>query len=306
MSNAQSLSTGPVGQLHRRPERPQHIFSVDVEEHFQVSAFEGVVPREAWAHQPSRVEANTERILELMEAASAIGTFFVLGWVADRCPALVRRIASAGHEIGSHSWWHHRVLTLTPEAFRREVRDSKARLEDLSGTPVEGFRAPSFSIVPGIEWAFDVLIEEGYRYDSSVFPIRRPGYGYPGAPLHPYRIERSRGSLDEYPLATLEVAGLRLPAAGGGYLRQFPLAVIRAAFRQAERQGRPGMFYIHPWEVDPDQPRLPVGMLTRMRHYRGLGQTAERLTRMLKWFSFTSVRGWVASREPSADRVGHE
>ncbi len=284
----------------------RHIFSVDVEEHFQVSAFEGIVPRQDWAAQPSRVEANTERILELMDAAGATGTFFVLGWVAERCPALVRRIAAAGHEIGSHSWWHHRVLTQTPETFRREVRDSKALLEDVSGTSVDGFRAPSFSIVPGVEWAFDVLIEEGYRYDSSVFPIRRPGYGYPDAPLRPYRIDRPVGSLDQYPLATLTLAGMRIPAAGGGYLRQFPLGVIRAAFRQAEREDRPGMFYIHPWEVDPDQPRLPVGTLTRLRHYRGLRHTAERLSKMLRWFRFTSVRGWVAARDgAAAAAVGH-
>ncbi len=273
-------------------DRPVHHFSVDVEEHFQVSAFEQVAPREGWSAHPSRVVANTARLLDLLASCGATGTFFVLGWVAERHPDLVRRIVAGGHEIGSHSWWHQRVLTLTPDAFRRELHDSKALLEDISGTPVEGFRAPSFSIVPGIEWAFDILLEEGYRYDSSVFPIQRPGYGYPGAPLGPYWIERPAGRLLELPLATLTLGGLRIPAAGGGYLRQFPLAVIRGAFRQAEQQRRPGMFYIHPWEVDPEQPRLPVGALTRIRHYRGLARTAPRIQDLLGRFRFVSVRAW--------------
>lgn len=273
-------------------DRPVHHFSVDVEEHFQVSAFEQVAPRDGWSAHPSRVVANTARLLDLLASSGATGTFFVLGWVAERHPDLVRRIVAGGHEIGSHSWWHQRVLTLTPAEFRRELHDSKALLEDISGTPVEGFRAPSFSIVPGIEWAFDILLEEGYRYDSSVFPIQRPGYGYPGAPLGPYWIERPAGRLLELPLATLTLGGLRIPAAGGGYLRQFPPAVIRGAFRQAEQQRRPGMFYIHPWEVDPEQPRLPVGTVTRIRHYRGLARTAPRISDLLGRFRFVSVRAW--------------
>lgn len=267
-----------------------HLFSVDVEEHFQVSAFDRVLPRAAWPDQPSRVVANTERLLDLLAKYGATATFFTLGWVADRNPGLVQRIVAEGHEIGSHTWWHPRVNTLTPAEFRTEVRDSKRLLEDAGGVAVTGFRAPSFSITPGYEWAFDILLEEGYRYDSSLFPIYRPGYGYPGAPDHPHDLARPAGMLREYPLATLGWGRWRFPAAGGGYLRQFPLLVIQTAFRRLQARGVPGMFYIHPWEVDPDQPRLPVGWLTTMRHYRGLAGTLTKLERLLAEFRFVSVQ----------------
>ena len=269
-----------------------HLFSIDVEEHFQVSAFERVLPRSAWAAQPSRVADNTNRLLDLLAEHQATATCFTLGWVAERCPSLIRRIVAEGHELGSHTWFHPRVTSLTREQFRDEVRRSKAILEAVSGAPVRGFRAPSFSIVPGLEWAFDVLLEEGYDFDSSLFPIRRPGYGYPSAATTPHHLARPGGCLLEIPMATLQLGPLRIPAAGGGYLRQFPLAVIRAALRQSEARGVPGMFYVHPWEVDPDQPRLPVGWLTRIRHYRGLGQTMGRLRALLGEFRFTSVARW--------------
>jgi polysaccharide deacetylase family protein (PEP-CTERM system associated) len=270
-----------------------HIFSVDVEEHFQVSAFDRVLARDDWDTQPSRVEQNTDRLLDLLARYGARGTFFTLGWVAERQPALVRRIVAAGHEIGSHGWWHWKVSGLSADRFREEVRRSRELLEQVSGTPVRGFRAPSFSIVPGTEWAFDVLLEEGYTYDSSLFPIRRPDYGYPRASRIPNRIVRKGGSLLEFPLATLSVAGLRIPVAGGGYLRQFPLSLIKAGLRQLGSSGQPGMFYIHPWELDPDQPRLPVGWLTSRRHYGGLGHTLERLETLLSDFRFTSVSEWL-------------
>ncbi len=212
--------------------------------------------------------------------------------MAVRCPDLVKRIARDGHEIASHGWWHYRVNTIDPDTFRDEIRKSKAILEDLTGTPVEGFRAPSFSITPGTEWAFDLLLEEGYRYDSSIFPIRRPGYGYPGASRWPYSVTRPAGPLLELPMATLALGPLRIPAAGGGYLRQFPIAVIERAFAQARDLGKTAMFYIHPWEIDPDQPRLPVGPLTALRHYRGLTRTLPRLRHLLAGFAFTSVRAW--------------
>jgi polysaccharide deacetylase family protein (PEP-CTERM system associated) len=273
-----------------------HLFTVDVEEHFQVSAFDSVLPRSSWDAQPGRVVANTLRLLDLLESAGATGTFFVLGWVAERQPDLIKRIAAGGHELASHSWWHYRVNQQDPAAFRDEIRRSKAILEALSGTPVDGFRAPSFSITPGTEWAFDVLLEEGYRYDSSIFPIRRPGYGYPGAPRWHYSIRRPAGTLLEIPMATLAWGPVRIPAAGGGYLRQFPLPVIQAAFRQAQAAEQPGMFYIHPWEIDPDQPRLPVGPITAFRHYRGLAKTMPRLEALVREFRFTSVRAWRESQ----------
>lgn len=271
------------------PERVAHLFTVDVEEHFHVSAFDRVVSRDQWDHLPSRVERNVDVLLELLVRNDAVGTFFTLGWVARRHPAIVRRIAEAGHEIASHSFWHRRVGTLRPEEFREDVRAAKLAIEEAAGQPVYGFRAPSFSIIPGTEWAFDVLLEEGYVYDSSVFPIRRPGYGYPAAPADAHAIRRRAGTLLEIPLATTTIAGLRLPAAGGGYLRHLPLGLIRRALREHTDRGSPAMFYVHPWEIDPDQPRLAAPPVTRIRHYRGLARTLPRLERLLAEFRFTSV-----------------
>ncbi len=267
---------------------------MDVEEHFHANVFDRVVPISQWDRHPSRVVANTDRLLELLAAHQVTATCFTVGWVAERFPGLIRRMAAQGHELASHTWWHRRVFAGTPEQFREDVRRSKALLEDQAGTAILGFRAPSFSIRPGCEWAFDILLEEGYRYDSSIFPIRRPGYGYPGAPAEPYYLSRPAGRLLEIPMATWSVLGLRVPAAGGGYLRQLPLGVIRHAFRQLERRGSPGMFYVHPWEIDPDQPRLPVGTLSRIRHYRNLERTLPALETLLGEFRFGSVRDWLA------------
>jgi len=277
-----------------------HLFSIDVEEHFQVSAFDRILSRDDWERQPSRVERNTDVLLDLLGRHGAQATFFTLGWVAERQPDLIRRIAAQGHEVASHGWWHRRVTTLPPAEFRDEIRRSKAVLESLTGRAVLGYRAPSFSIVPGCEWAFDVLLEEGYRYDSSLFPIRRPDYGYPSAPPLPHEIHRAAGALLEIPLATLDFLGLRIPAAGGGYLRQLPLGLIQRSFRALGARSSPGMFYVHPWEVDPEQPRLAAGVLTRMRHYGGLERTLPRLERLLREFRFTSVERWLDGRE----RVG--
>ncbi|MEO8140994.1 MAG: XrtA system polysaccharide deacetylase [Gemmatimonadota bacterium] len=275
----------PVPSAPRAP----HLFTVDVEDYFQVVAFEGLVDRAEWDRYPSRVEANTDRLLDLLARHRTKGTFFTLGWIAEKHPGVVRRIAAAGHEVASHGYWHRRVTTLTQDQFRTEVRESKARLEDLSGHPCIGFRAPSFSIVPGVEWAFDILLEEGYRYDSSLFPIRRPDYGYPLSPEVPFLIERPAGSLLELPLATTRLFGIRIPAAGGGYLRQFPLALFRRAFRRWGDRGISAMFYIHPWEYDGGQPRLPCSRLTALRHYRNLDRVWPRMDHLLGEFSFTSV-----------------
>ena len=272
----------PSGAIH-------HHFTVDVEEHFQVSAFDGTVSRADWSALPSRVARNVDLLLDLLARHGTSATFFVLGWIAERHAAVVKGISEAGHEIASHGWWHRRVGALTPDEFRDDVRSSKAILEDVCGRPVLGFRAPSFSIVPGTEWAFDVLLEEGYSYDSSLFPIRRPGYGYPSAACEPHRIRRAAGQLLELPLATVCWGRLRLPAAGGGYFRHFPYALTQEAFRQHNVRGVSGTFYIHPWEVDEDQPRVSVPWLTRVRHYRGLSATLPRLERLLTEFRFTSI-----------------
>jgi polysaccharide deacetylase family protein (PEP-CTERM system associated) len=267
-----------------------HHFTIDVEEYFQVAAFEPYVARRDWERFPSRVASQMERLLALLARHNVRATCFVVGWVAARHGDLIRTVARAGHEIASHGWDHARITTLTPAQFRNSVRRSKRLLEDIAGVPVVGFRAPSFSIVAGREWALDILLEEGYRYDSSLFPIRRPGYGYPMGRSDPHWIERPAGRLAEIPPATLRWAGLRLPAAGGGYFRHLPYAVVRTALRQCERRHAPGTFYIHPWEIDPDQPRLDVPWLTRARHYRGLRGTVPRLERLLTEFRFVPIR----------------
>lgn len=287
------ITSDPLRNFHMQCSSLQapaeHLFTVDVEEYFQVSAFDAAVSRGDWLAFPSRIGRNVDSLLDLLARHNTSGTFFVLGWIADTHPDVVQRIAAAGHEIASHGWWHRRVSTLTPQVFRSEVRASKAALEDVTGKPVTGFRAPNFSIVPGKEWAFDVLLEEGYRYDSSLFPVRRPGYGYPNAAPHPHVIRRQSGELLEFPLATVAWRGLRLPAAGGGYFRQLPYALTRTAFRQHTTRGVTGTFYIHTWEFDQDQPRISVPWLTRMRHYRGLSATLSRLEQLLTEFRFTSA-----------------
>lgn len=266
-----------------------HHFTVDVEEHFQVSAFEAHVSRERWSSLESRVRANMELLLTLLAERGTRGTFFVLGWVAERHPDLVRSLAESGHEVASHGWDHRKVTDQTPDEFRDSVRRSRALLQDISGTDVLGFRAPSFSITPGREWALDILVEEGYLYDSSLFPIRRPGYGYAGAGRDPYVIARPAGRLIEVPPTTLARWGVTFPAAGGAYFRLFPYALTRIALRDAERRGVPGTFYIHPWEVDPKQPRIDVPLSTRIRHYGGLPETENRLRRLLAEFRFRPI-----------------
>lgn len=283
-----------------------HVFTVDVEEYFQVGAFENVIERSTWNAMPTRLAESISLLLDLLARLDVRGTFFTLGWIAQRHPGIVRRIAAAGHEIASHGWSHRRVTSLSASDFRDEVRRSKALLEDLAGEAVVGFRAPNFSIGPRNEWAFDVLIEEGYSYDSSIFPIRRPGYGDPDAPTTPYLIQRTGGSLIELPLATAIIGGARLPAAGGAYLRHLPYSLIRRAFLQHEKRGEPGVFYVHPWELDPSQPRLCVPRLARMRHYGGLHRTAPRIERLLKEFRFTSAQQLLgfSSFSPAAAAIG--
>jgi polysaccharide deacetylase family protein (PEP-CTERM system associated) len=278
----------------------RHHFTVDVEEHFQVLALAPYVPRERWDALESRVARNVDRLLDVLARHGATGTFFTLGWVAERQPAMVKRIAAAGHEVASHGYDHRRVTELSPEEFRDQVRRSKRILEDATGKGCLGYRAPNYSIVPGKEWALDILLEEGYRYDSSLFPIRRPGYGYAGGARDPHWIERPSGRLLEVPPATLRRLGLTLPAAGGAYFRLLPYGLIVAALRDAARRGQPGTFYLHPWEVDPDQPRYAVRPLTRIRHYGRLAGVMPRLERLLGEFRFVSIVEGMAVRDSAS------
>jgi polysaccharide deacetylase family protein (PEP-CTERM system associated) len=270
--------------------------TVDVEDYFHVSAFDGVVPRQRWTQLESRVCANTDRLLAMFDEAGVQATFFVLGWVGERFPHLVRRIAAQGHEIASHGYGHRLVYDQTPAEFRDDLRRAKAALESAGAVCVYGYRAPSYSVTPRSLWALDVLIEEGFRYDASIFPVHHDRYGIPVSARHPYRVERPNGSLWEAPGSTVRVGSMNLPIGGGGYFRILPYAWTRWGLDRVNRvEGRPTIFYLHPWEIDPDQPRLEASLLSRFRHYRNLDQTEPRLRALLRDFKFGPMLSVLAA-----------
>jgi polysaccharide deacetylase family protein (PEP-CTERM system associated) len=272
--------------------RPVNAFTVDVEDYFHVAALASAIPRDSWATCEYRVEASTEHLLALLAEHHVHGTFFVLGWVAERSPALIRRIAAAGHEIACHGFSHELVYRQSPESFRAETARSKRLLEDLIGERVRGYRAASFSVTRDSLWALDVLIDLGFEYDSSVFPIRHDRYGLPGASPEPNRLAALSGrTLVEFPMSTASFLGVRVPVSGGGYFRILPYRLTRAALRQINhRLKRPFTFYLHPWELDPGQPRIAVGWFSRFRHYTNLARCEGRLRRLLGEFAFTTMR----------------
>jgi polysaccharide deacetylase family protein (PEP-CTERM system associated) len=266
-----------------------YIASFDVEEHHRIEAAAGLtVPAELKAEYANRMEATTRRLLDRLAAAGMKATFYVVGEIARTHPALVRSIHDAGHEVGSHSYDHRRVHRFTPDEFRADLLASKDALEQATGHPVYGFRAPTFSVVRQTGWAIDVLAECGFEYDTSVFPVRHDRYGIPDAPRGPFVAVGRERELLELPPATYRVLGLNLPVAGGGYFRLFPPAVMRAGLSQMARSASPavGMLYFHPWEFDADQPRLPLGRLSRWRTYVGVGKSTARLERLLAAYPF--------------------
>ena len=269
--------------MHNQP--VVNALSIDVEDYFQVSALAPYVPREEWDYTPSRVEWNVDRILERLADAGARATFFTLGWVAERHPLMVRRIVSAGHEIASHGYAHQRAGDLDRQAFRADIRHAKALLEDLSGVDVKGYRAPSFSIGRETLWAFECILEAGYRYSSSVYPIRHDHYGMRDAPRFAYRLV---DGLIEIPITTVRILNWNMPGGGGGYFRLMPYVLSRwCVERVNQTEGQAAVFYFHPWELDPGQPRITgVGAKTRFRHYLNLGRTEARLKRLLADFAW--------------------
>jgi polysaccharide deacetylase family protein (PEP-CTERM system associated) len=277
--------------------------SVDVEDYYHVSAFEASVQRSRWSEFESRVVGNTQRLLDLFDEFSVHSTFFVLGWIAERHPDLVREIALRGHEVASHGYEHRLVYAQRPEEFRDDVRRSKAVLEDVISWPVAGYRAPSYSITRRSLWALSILAEEGFQYDSSIFPIWHDRYGIPGASRHTHVIDLENGDhITEVPPSTVRIAGTNLPAAGGGYLRILPYAWTQWSLsRINRREGRPAVFYLHPWEIDPGQPRLQADALGRFRHYRHLSKTEGRLRRLLQTFQFAPIRSLVADLPMALD-----
>jgi polysaccharide deacetylase family protein (PEP-CTERM system associated) len=266
----------------------KNALTFDVEEYFHAEAFARVLRPEEWPTLESRVTRSTERLLDILDRDRVRATFFVLGWVAERHPALVREIASLGHEVACHGYGHRMIQYLTRPEFERDVTKAKRAIEDAVGKPVLGYRAPTFSIMRETLWSLDVLAEVGFRYDSSIFPVVHDRYGIPDAPRFPHRLKGpGGGEIAEFPLSTVQILGRRLPVAGGGYFRLFPYGVTRRAIARINtREGQPAMVYLHPWELDPEQPRLPVGPLTRFRHLVNVGKTEARLTRLLDDFAF--------------------
>jgi polysaccharide deacetylase family protein (PEP-CTERM system associated) len=272
-----------------------NVMTIDVEDYFQVSAFESAVPKEHWDRFESRVVGNTERVLAILGETGVRATFFVLGWTAERYPELVEKIIAEGHEIASHGYAHRLVYDMTPEQFREDLRRGKDALLAAGAEAVHGYRAPSYSITERSLWAFDVLLEEGFAWDASVFPIRHDRYGIPTAPRHPYWVERNGGRLLEIPGSTVRLGGINLPIGGGGYFRLLPYAWTSRGIRRVnEVECRPAVFYLHPWEIDPGQPRLAGSALSRFRHYRNLAQTESRLRRLLSDFSFARMSDVLA------------
>lgn len=261
--------------------------TIDVEDYFQVNAFEPYIPRENWDRYPLRVAGNVARLLDLLDEYQVKATFFVLGWVAERVPGTVREIQARGHEVACHGYGHQLIFRIGPQLFRDDIRRAKAVLEDITGTAVRGYRAPTYSITKESLWAFDLLLEEGFSFDSSVFPVYHDTYGIPDAPRFPYLVRRAAGTLQEFPLTTLplKLAGksVQLPIAGGGYLRLLPVALIKWGIDRVNRvEGKPCVLYLHPWEIDPDQPRIQAGWKSRFRHYNNLARTEDKLRYLLK------------------------
>lgn len=274
-----------------------NVLTIDVEDYFQVSAFENIVRFQDWPRYESRIERNTHKLLSLVAEKEIKVTFFVLGWVAEHYPQLVKEIYQEGHEIACHGYSHKLIYQQTKNGFREDVRKAKGILEGLTGDKVIGYRAPSFSIIEDTMWAFDVLIEEGFEYDSSIFPIRHDRYGMANWERFSHWIKRDGyGAIREFPLSTIQLFGINIPMAGGGYFRLFPYWLIRWSLQKINQQERqPFIFYLHPWEIDPEQPRLPAGYISRFRHYVNLAGTEKKLRKLLSTFTFTRVRDILAS-----------
>jgi len=265
--------------------------TIDVEDYYMVSAFADVVKFEDWPRYESRVTRNTHVLLDVLNESGVKATFFVLGWIGERYPDLVRDIHAAGHEVACHGYNHRLIYHLTPEQFREDAHKAKGILEDIIGTPVIGYRATSYSIVKKTLWALDILIEEGFLYDSSIFPIHHDRYGIPGSDRFSHTIRRESGTLREFPPSTYRVLNQNIPVAGGGYFRLFPARITKAAIKQInENENKAAIIYVHPWEIDESQPRLKSSLLSKFRHYVNLHTTVPKLRACIKEFKFNPLR----------------
>jgi polysaccharide deacetylase family protein (PEP-CTERM system associated) len=289
---AMNLLTLPCARPERKAARiPQilNALTVDVEDYYHVSGFDHCVARDDWPQMESRVESSTHRLLDCLAEADVSGTFFILGWVAERHPRLVRAIRAAGHEIGCHSHGHRLIYEQTPQEFRTDLRRGIGVLEDLVGERITAYRAPSFSITRQSLWALDVLVEEGITLDSSIYPTHHDRYGIPGTPLGPHQIDLPGGSLWEFPPPVCRFLGYPTPVGGGGYFRLYPYGLSRSLLGRINAAGRPFAIYLHPWELDPDQPRMCPGRLRAFRHYVNIARTESRLKRLLHDFTFGTL-----------------
>lgn len=277
-----------------------HCLTFDIEEHFQVSRFDSPIRRRHWAAFESRVTPNTCKLLELLSRYHTRATFFVLGWVAERHPGLIKQIIECGHEIASHGYAHELVTAQTPELFRADVRKAKQLLEDLTGQPIQGYRAPGFTITRETLWALPILAEEGYTYDSSVVPIRHDHCGIPSADPWPHLRQTASGPIWEVPPSTSNLGGLRLPIAGGSYFRLLPFPLVCRLLQRIARQGRPLVVYFHAWELDPHQPHMEGTFLSRLFHYRNLDKMEYRIASLMNTFPFAPIaeRMDVSSLQP--------
>lgn len=278
-------------------------FTCDVEDYFQVSAFASEIPTDEWDNYECRVVANTQRVLAAAADTGTRGTFFILGWVAERFPELVREIQSAGHEIGCHSHWHQLVYELGPEKFRSDLIKSRDILQDITSTPVVLYRSPSFSITQKSMWALQILVEEGFRIDSSIYPVHHDRYGIPDACLTPSTIETEAGPINEFPGMVCQVGTTNIPVGGGGYLRLLPWQVTRRALHRVRRQRRPLNVYIHPWEFDPEQPRIKAGWKSRFRHYQNLKTTDRKVRALLSEFRLGTMTEVLDEHLPNPEQA---
>lgn len=277
---------------------PGDILSIDVEEYFHATLFKERIPRKEWKEREGRAAGSVDILLRHLDDWGVKGTWFVLGWFAERNRAVVRAISDAGHEIASHGFDHTLLGELGPDAFREDLRRSRGVLEEITEKRVVGYRAPTFSITSGTLWALPILAEEGYLYDSSIFPVHHDRYGIPGFPRHPVRLSFDTGEIVEFPLNTWRLFGFNLPVSGGGYLRLLPFPAIRHGLRAIRREKGIVMLYIHPWEIDPDQPRLPLPPLSRFRHYHALARTAKKLQALIADGRFTTAANVLQKIDP--------
>lgn len=274
-----------------------NILTIDVEEYFQVENFASVIARDQWGNQVSRLALQMEKIFKILNEKKVRATFFVLGWIAERHKTIIKSMQSQGHEVACHGYGHRLIYTQTPEEFREDVRTSKGILEDIIQGPVAGYRAPSFSVSKDSMWALDILLEEGFAYDSSIFPVHRDRGGIPGAERFPYKVNGRQRSMWEVPISTGKWLNQNIPYSGGGYFRLLPYGLINSLVRATNREGYPSIVYLHPWEFDPQQPRVRAGAMARFRHYVNLDTTEKKLRALLNDFEFKTMQSFLSEKD---------